>query len=175
MLLIEEGEKEKKTAIFSISGCYNKDWISLTNEPQKLNTWTCLLCKQIANNAVELHCDEHENFEQIFLIGEECLRQYLQQSNRKCPVGQHDHCEFFKSKTARQSVSELLVMCPRQYKSNEDLQLSERTKTREDEKSICRFKGEIKEVQHHLETSCQLLASRQNNSLDIQNRAISKN
>ncbi|ETO08159.1 hypothetical protein RFI_29225 [Reticulomyxa filosa] len=106
----------------------------------------------------------------FFLIGEECLRQYLQQSNRKCPVGRHDHCEFFKSKTARQSVSELLVMCPRQYKSNEDLQLSERTKTREDEKSICRFKGEIKEVQHHLETSCQLLASRQNNSLDIQSQ-----
>ncbi|ETO34989.1 hypothetical protein RFI_02085, partial [Reticulomyxa filosa] len=71
MLLIEaetreekEGNKEKKTQIFSFSKCYSKAWISLTNESQRLDTLICCICNQIANNAMELHCDEHENADQ---------------------------------------------------------------------------------------------------------------
>ncbi|ETO09943.1 hypothetical protein RFI_27434, partial [Reticulomyxa filosa] len=107
-----EGEGKKmdfKRKFFSVSGCYNKDWASLTNEPQRLNTLVCCLCNQIANNAVELQCNEHENAEYAYLIGEECLQIYLKQNNDKCPIGQHNHCEFSKNKAVRQQVSELVV------------------------------------------------------------------
>ncbi|ETO24505.1 hypothetical protein RFI_12652 [Reticulomyxa filosa] len=103
-LNVERDDKklENKKETFSSSGCYNKDWVLLTNKPQKLSTLVCCICKQIANNAVELHCDEHENAEQVHLVGEECLQMYLKQNNDKCPIQQHDHCEFSKSKTLRQ-------------------------------------------------------------------------
>ncbi|ETO16928.1 hypothetical protein RFI_20410 [Reticulomyxa filosa] len=59
MLLLEEKiEKRKQKNYFSVPGYYSRDRASLTNEPQRLYTLVCLLCKQIANNAVELHCDE---------------------------------------------------------------------------------------------------------------------
>ncbi|ETO01945.1 hypothetical protein RFI_35494 [Reticulomyxa filosa] len=98
-------EHEKET--FFSSGCYDKDWVLLTNKAEKLNPLFCYICKQIANNAVELHCDEHENAEQVYF--------YLEQNNGKCPIQQHEHCEFSKSKVTRQQVSELLVIYPRQY------------------------------------------------------------
>ncbi|ETO05535.1 hypothetical protein RFI_31861, partial [Reticulomyxa filosa] len=103
-LNMERAEKklENEKEIFSSSGCYNKDWLLLTNKPQKLNNLTCFICKEIANNAVELHCDKHENAGQVYLIGEECLQIYLKQSNGKCPIQQHDNCEFVKSKSSRQ-------------------------------------------------------------------------
>ncbi|ETO00601.1 hypothetical protein RFI_36839, partial [Reticulomyxa filosa] len=99
-------ENEKET--FSSSGCYNKDWILLTNNQQKLNHLICCICKQVANNAVELQCDEHENTEQVYLAGEECLQMYLKQNNGKCPIQQHDHCEFVKNKSLIKQVSDLL-------------------------------------------------------------------
>ncbi|ETO00783.1 hypothetical protein RFI_36657, partial [Reticulomyxa filosa] len=99
-------ENEKET--FSSSGCYNKDWILLTNNQQKLNHLICCICKQFANNAVELQCSGHENAEQMYLVGEECLQMYLKQSNGKCPIEQHDHCEFVKNKSLTQQISDLL-------------------------------------------------------------------
>ncbi|ETO34434.1 hypothetical protein RFI_02660, partial [Reticulomyxa filosa] len=89
-------EHEKET--FSSSGCYDKDWVLLTNKAEKLNPLFCYICKQMANNAVELHCDEHENAGQVYLFGEECLQSYLKQNNGKCPIQQHEYCEFSKSK-----------------------------------------------------------------------------
>ncbi|ETO35226.1 hypothetical protein RFI_01848 [Reticulomyxa filosa] len=92
LLVAQEGEEKKmehNKELFSVSGCYKKDWVSLTTEPQKLDTLVCCLCNQIANNAVELQCDEHENSEQAYLVGEECLQTYLKQNNGKCPIQQH--------------------------------------------------------------------------------------
>ncbi|ETN99017.1 hypothetical protein RFI_38469, partial [Reticulomyxa filosa] len=112
MLLFEaerKGEsKENKRTIFSFSDCYSKAWVSFTNESQKLDTLICCICNQIANNAMELHCDEHENVDQIYLVGEQCLQKYLKQNNGKCPIQQHEHCKFSQIKTARKFVSELL-------------------------------------------------------------------
>ncbi|ETO28217.1 hypothetical protein RFI_08914 [Reticulomyxa filosa] len=93
------------------------NWVSPTNEPQKLIALICCLCNQIANNAMELHCDEHENADHIYLVGEECLQKYLKQNNGKCPIQRHDHCEFSQNKSLRKLVSELLVICPRQFDS----------------------------------------------------------
>ncbi|ETO05968.1 WD-40 repeat-containing protein [Reticulomyxa filosa] len=158
----KNSENEKET--FSSFGCYNKDWILLTNKPQKLNSLICCVCKQIANNAVELQCDEHENIEQAHLIGEECLQMYLKQNNGKCPIQQHEHCEFSKSKVIRQQISELLVICPRQYDLKKK-QLKKGTisgeKEKEKEKDECNYKGKIKEMKDHLDKSCQLISIQQ--------------
>ncbi|ETO18000.1 hypothetical protein RFI_19295 [Reticulomyxa filosa] len=73
----EEKKVENEKEIFFSSDCYNKDWILLTNNEQKLNHLICCICKQIANNAVELQCDEHQNDGKVYLVGEECLQVYL--------------------------------------------------------------------------------------------------
>ncbi|ETO01620.1 hypothetical protein RFI_35820, partial [Reticulomyxa filosa] len=104
----EEKKLENQIETFSLFGCFKKEWLSLTSKPQKLNTLTCCICSQIANNAMELHCDEHETADQVYLVGEQCLQNYLKQNNGKCPIQQHDHCEFSQNKTVRKSVSELL-------------------------------------------------------------------
>ncbi|ETO07798.1 hypothetical protein RFI_29594, partial [Reticulomyxa filosa] len=60
----EEKNLENQKETFSFSGCFKKEWLLLTNKPQKLNALMCCICNQIANNAMELHCDEHENVDQ---------------------------------------------------------------------------------------------------------------
>ncbi|ETO18423.1 hypothetical protein RFI_18842, partial [Reticulomyxa filosa] len=145
-----------------ISSCYDKDWVLFTNKAEKLNQLVCYICKQIANNAVELHCDEHENAEQVYLFGEECLQSYLKQSNGKCPIQQHDHCEFVKNKSSRQQISDLLVICPRQYdlkkkQSKEGTILGEK----QEQEKQCSYKGKIKEMKDHLDKSCQLISIQQ--------------
>ncbi|ETO08742.1 WD-40 repeat protein [Reticulomyxa filosa] len=178
MLSLNDGGEEKKIEnekeTFSVSSCYNKDWILLTNEQQKLNTFVCSLCNQIANNAVELHCDEHENEEQAYLVGEECLQMYLKQNNGKCPIRQHDHCEFTKGKIARQQVSDLLVICPRQYdlkkkQSKEGINIGEKEEIENESNcnstNQCNYKGKIKELKNHLDKSCQLISIQQAISL----------
>ncbi|ETO14147.1 hypothetical protein RFI_23223, partial [Reticulomyxa filosa] len=161
----EEEEEEKKLETFSSSSCYNKEWVSLVNKPQKLNTLLCCLCNEIANNAMELQCDEHEDAEQTYLVGEECLQNYLKQNNEKCPIKQHDHCKFSKNRVVRQQTSELLVICPRQYnaqksQSNEEITPGEKEDYESELRNKCNFKGKIKEVENHLK-SCQLMTIQQ--------------
>ncbi|ETO16415.1 hypothetical protein RFI_20927 [Reticulomyxa filosa] len=175
MLALNAKEEEKKIEIkkevFLVCGCFNKDWISLTNEQQKFDTLICCLCNRIANSAMELQCDEHENAEHVYLVGEECLQTYLKQNNGKCPIGQHEHCDFSKNKMARQQVSDLLVICPRQYDLNIYLQSNGGRKSGEKEeygKCNCNYKGKIKEMKDHLNNSCNLMPIQQNNLLNIQ-------
>ncbi|ETN99862.1 hypothetical protein RFI_37605, partial [Reticulomyxa filosa] len=165
VLNVESDEKNSENEIetFCSPGCYNKDWILLTNKPQKINTLICCICKQVANNAVELQCGEHENIEQAHLVGEECLQMYLKQSNEKCPINN-------TNTTIRQQVSELLVICPRQYDMKQR-QLKEGTVPGEEEehenqsnwnsKGQCNYKGKIKEMKDHLDKSCQLISIQQ--------------
>ncbi|ETO33722.1 hypothetical protein RFI_03383, partial [Reticulomyxa filosa] len=179
LVLDDEGEDknlENERETFSSSGCYAKAWVLLTNDSQKLNNLFCCLCNQIANNAVELQCNDHENVEQAYLAGEECLQTYLKQNNEKCPIGQHDHCEFSKSKITRQQVSDLLVICPRQYdmqkeQSNEGIKTGEKGECENESNwnltSQCNFKGKIKEMKDHLDKSCQLISIHQTFSLQI--------
>ncbi|ETO11706.1 hypothetical protein RFI_25670 [Reticulomyxa filosa] len=87
----DEINLENEIETFFSSGCYNKDLVLLTNNQQKLSHLICCICNQIANNAVKLQCNEHENTRQVYLVGEKCLQTYLKQSNDKCPIQQHDH------------------------------------------------------------------------------------
>ncbi|ETN99204.1 hypothetical protein RFI_38277, partial [Reticulomyxa filosa] len=166
----EEKKLENRKELFSISGCYNKNWVLLTNEQQKLNALICCLCNQIANNALELQCNEHENSEQAYLVGEECLQEYLNQNSGKCPIGQHKHCEFSKNKSLRQQVLDLLVICPRQYdlqkkQSNQETNTGEKEGYKNELNwnliNQCNYKGKIKEIKDHLDKSCELISIQQ--------------
>ncbi|ETO03547.1 Serine/Threonine protein kinase, partial [Reticulomyxa filosa] len=178
----KKAENEKET--FSSTGCYNKEWISLTNKLQKLETVTCRVCNQIANNAVELQCGEDESVEHAYLYGEECLQTYLKQNDGKCPIHQRNCFNHSKSKTVRKMVSELLVICPRQYDLNKK-QPSEGTNSGEKEeqengtdwnlKNQCNYRGAIKEMKGHLDKSCQLISIKQLVSLEVQNQLSAVN
>ncbi|ETO08057.1 hypothetical protein RFI_29333, partial [Reticulomyxa filosa] len=108
-----EGDERKLEIVKEFSKfnhCYNKDWFARIYRPNNLLSLTCGICRQIANNAVELHCDEHEEEEQAYLFGEECLENYLKNNNNKCPIQQHDVCKFYKNRTARKQIEHLLAV-----------------------------------------------------------------
>ncbi|ETO25236.1 WD-40 repeat protein [Reticulomyxa filosa] len=115
MLQIEESNlKDSKT--LPVKKCYNKDWISFSVKSSTLKNFQCLLCKQIANNAMELICNEHKDYKES-VIGEQCLLKYLNENNNKCPIGDHNNCNYIKGQTARNCINELRVICPRQFKN----------------------------------------------------------
>ncbi|ETN97856.1 hypothetical protein RFI_39670, partial [Reticulomyxa filosa] len=152
MLQFETDEEEKvKLDNISLEDCYNKHWISLLNKEETVNKFICLLCKQVAYNAVELSCREHENMEE------------------KCPIEQHDSCEYSKNRLAQQEISSLIVMCPRQYQMThgvehkathigtmEDDEGSNVNEYNLSQKQGCNYRGTIKGLKEHLETSCRL-------------------
>ncbi|ETO35649.1 DNA repair protein RecN [Reticulomyxa filosa] len=163
----EEKKLENQTEMFSLSGCFKKEWLSLTNDSQRLDTLICCICNQIANDAMELHCDEHENADQVYLVGEQFLQKYLKQSNGKYLIQQHDHCEFSQSKTVRKSVCELLVLCPRQFNlKKEQIKIGEDgenwSESNPNSKNNCNFKGKIKDLKDHLDKSCNSISNKQN-------------
>ncbi|ETO00729.1 hypothetical protein RFI_36710 [Reticulomyxa filosa] len=167
----EQNKLENKNETLSLSGCFNKEWLSLTNKPQKLSMLICCVCNQIVNNAMELHCDEHENAEHVYLVGGECLEKYLEQNNGKCPIEQHSNCRSLQNKIVRKFVSELLVICPRQFELkkrglNEEIKSEEKKHGNElDLKSDCDYEGKIKELKDDLDKSCNLIFKQTNYSI----------
>ncbi|ETO20632.1 keratin, type II cytoskeletal 1-like isoform 6 [Reticulomyxa filosa] len=176
MLLIEaearedEESKENKRPIFSFSDCHSKAWVSLTNESQKLDALICCICNQIANNAMELHCDEHETADQVYLIGEQCLQKYLKQNNGKCPIQQHDYCEFSQNKTVRKSVSELLDNQMKGQNQKEDGENWSESNSNLKNNCNCNYKGKMKDLKDHLDNSCNLIPIKQNITYEITNQ-----
>ncbi|ETO18324.1 hypothetical protein RFI_18953 [Reticulomyxa filosa] len=74
----------------------------------------------VAKDAVELICKEHENETRGLIAGERCLEEYLKANENQCPIGNHSNCEFLKTRLARQKVNDLRVICPRQYQAKKD-------------------------------------------------------
>ncbi|ETO01594.1 hypothetical protein RFI_35845, partial [Reticulomyxa filosa] len=143
----EEKKLENQTKPFPVSGCFKKVWILLINKPQKLNSLICCICNQIADNAMELHCDEHKNVDQIYLVGEQCLQNYLKENNEKYPIQQHGHCEFSQSRR----------------------QPNEGVKFEEDEGN-CNFKGKMKDLKDHLDKSYNWISVKQSIPYEIINQ-----
>ncbi|ETN97149.1 hypothetical protein RFI_40382, partial [Reticulomyxa filosa] len=120
---------------------------------------------------------------------EECLQKYLKQNNGKCPIQQHAHCEFSQNKAVRKLVSELLVICPRQFdlkkgqsnegiksggeegelwnESNPNLNLNLNLNSKNN--CNCNFKGKMKDLKDHLDKSCNLISNKQNIPSEIVN------
>ncbi|ETO18586.1 hypothetical protein RFI_18685 [Reticulomyxa filosa] len=153
--------------MWSSEGCLEKSWLSYRNSTEKLKTLECLLCHKIANNAVELICEDHEETKSALIVGEKCLKQYLINNRNQCPVENHDHCKYGKAKLVRQYVDELVVTCPRQFLLNLQLHQQPLNQVKEEsqpQRSIqmpsvpmCTFEGKVKDVKEHLEHSCGLI------------------
>ncbi|ETO04705.1 hypothetical protein RFI_32693, partial [Reticulomyxa filosa] len=143
MLILQAEETEKSSKTLSLEGY--------------LKNLQCLLCSQIANNAMELTCDEHEEQEGTLVIGEQCLMKYLKENNNKCPIGKHGTCNYVKGRTARKYICDLKVICPRQFMKHSNQK--EENETKEGDISMedgCAFKGKISEVKEHLENACSM-------------------
>ncbi|ETO07776.1 hypothetical protein RFI_29614, partial [Reticulomyxa filosa] len=91
--------------------------------------------------------ESKENKRSIFSFSD-CYK-----NNGKCPIQQHDYCEFLQVKTARKLVSELL-------------------------NCNCNFKGKIKDLKDHLDKTCNLIPVKQSipyeitDQLNVMNKQI---
>ncbi|ETO34739.1 hypothetical protein RFI_02351 [Reticulomyxa filosa] len=150
-------KKETSLKALSLDGCYDKNWVAASNKQSTLRPLQCLLCGQVANNAMELTCDEHDDYKDTVIVGEQCLIKYLKENNDQCPIGEHGTCKHTKGRTARNFVCELKVICPRQFMKHfnqrEENEAKEGDTPMEDS---CAFKGKINEVKEHLENTCSL-------------------
>ncbi|ETO26341.1 hypothetical protein RFI_10797, partial [Reticulomyxa filosa] len=158
--------EENKCKTISLEECYNKEWVTFLDEQLLLKNFQCLLCKEVANNAMELICNDHEDQKDALVVGGQCLMRYLNEHNGECPVGNHGLCNYVRGKAVRNFVDELVVICPRQFMSQEtekaNVEMEEGTKITRGGPKVkhgCTFKGKIKEMKNHLERSCQLKPS----------------
>ncbi|ETN97404.1 hypothetical protein RFI_40124, partial [Reticulomyxa filosa] len=148
----DKKEKRKKTKKVSLDECYNEEWVLLLNKRKKLKNFYCLLCEEIANNAMELICNEHEDMKEGLVVGEQCLLKHLKDHNNQCPTKSHDGCNYVKGKTARNCIDDLMVICPRQFMSQ--LNVCQQDQTKE---GIVNKETQYCYVKEHLEgNSCSL-------------------
>ncbi|ETO35055.1 hypothetical protein RFI_02019 [Reticulomyxa filosa] len=129
--------------------CFDKNWILQTNQSEVINHFTCWICKQVTNNALESHCPQHEDMKELLVVGEYCLQQYLKSNSNSCPIQSHENPNFLRNKALQQQVSDLIVLCPLQYGNDQRGEITERSK-------VCNFKGKIRELLDHLHKSCPL-------------------
>ncbi|ETO23903.1 hypothetical protein RFI_13257, partial [Reticulomyxa filosa] len=141
--------------------CNDKAWITLliTEQNEIDKTHVCLLCQRVVKNAMELVCNEHDTNSKSLIIGEGCLKRYLQKSGGKCPIGQHSNCKFLESARIRKHINNMVVVCPRQFELDMDRQSNEIHKTEaKEKKSVCTFQGRVEAVDEHLKNSCPIQA-----------------
>ncbi|ETO35006.1 WD-40 repeat protein [Reticulomyxa filosa] len=142
---------------FSIHSCFNKAWILQLSQQEQINHFICFICKQVANNPIEITCAQHEDLDDTLVVGEKCLKQFLNTNPNSCPVQPHDDCSYSHSRLAQRHIGDLRVKCPRQFQ--QDAQTSTQGQQQEgegNEKVACDFKGKIKELNNHLENVCSL-------------------
>ncbi|ETN98492.1 hypothetical protein RFI_39005, partial [Reticulomyxa filosa] len=141
--------KDQQLKTVLLSECHNKNYFS--KEQKIIKTFECLICGQIANNAMELICDAHDDQKDSLIIGQQCLINYLKNNNNQCPIDNHISCKYIKSKMTRQFINDLIIMCPVQFIN----QLNQKSNDTISKKS-CKFEGKISEIKEHVEKSCPL-------------------
>ncbi|ETO34973.1 hypothetical protein RFI_02101 [Reticulomyxa filosa] len=103
-----EDEKTKDNAkldlksVFQQQSCFDKNWILQLNQHEDIHEFICLICKQIANNPMEINCTKHKNMDESLIVGENCLKQFLSKNPNSCTVEHHDN----------------YVICPRQFEQD---------------------------------------------------------
>ncbi|ETO29640.1 hypothetical protein RFI_07479 [Reticulomyxa filosa] len=129
------------TSIAQQQPCFDKNWILQLNQQKDINDFICLICKQVANNPMEIGCPQHENIDESLIVGENCLKQFLSQNTNFCPIEQYNN----------------YVIYPRQFRQGQNLQMTTQ-QVHEEGKNPgfvnCDFKGKIKHVDDHLKKSC---------------------
>ncbi|ETO35378.1 hypothetical protein RFI_01684, partial [Reticulomyxa filosa] len=162
-----EEEKSKYNAKLDLKSitqqqsCFDKNWILQLNQHEDIQDFICLICKQVANNPMEIDCPQHKNMDESLIIGENCLKQFLNQNPNSCPIEPHDNCLYSQNRLAKRYINELDVICPQQFQQEREQQLQISTQKEHEEGDIpgfvsCNFKGKVKQVNDHLEHSCRL-------------------
>ncbi|ETO00097.1 hypothetical protein RFI_37362 [Reticulomyxa filosa] len=113
---------------------------AIVNRPGQCKHFICLICKQVANYLFEIHCQEHKDIGESFLVGESCLKQFLDANSNSCPIQHHTNYIYYRS-------DESEVTCPLQFR--QDLQ-------QKNEELTCNFKGKVKDLDTHLNNVCPL-------------------
>ncbi|ETO31514.1 hypothetical protein RFI_05607, partial [Reticulomyxa filosa] len=143
---MEEPEEKKDTG--KNVRCYDEGWLKLCAKLEPVATDVCLVCKQIAKNAVELTCEGHIEGDSVLIVGEECLNKYLQENDGECPSKNgHSNCTYTKSRVVRKRIENLEVIVhsnTKYFKQNRE------------SNAECQYKGKIKDIQEHLEKMCPL-------------------
>ncbi|ETO05127.1 hypothetical protein RFI_32269, partial [Reticulomyxa filosa] len=117
--------KTEATSLSFVQSCFNKDWVLRSYAQEYIQHFICLICKQIANNPMEIECPQHENMDETLIAGENCLKLFFKNHNNYCPIQPHDNCHYSKSNLARRQIGDLTVMCIRQFE--QELKISNET------------------------------------------------
>ncbi|ETO08258.1 hypothetical protein RFI_29131, partial [Reticulomyxa filosa] len=157
---ITEGREEVigiKVAELSFAQCcFNKSWLLQLNSEEQVNHFVCCVCKEIANEPLEINCPEHEDMDGLLIAGEHCLKQYLDQNKNGCPVQCHDGCKYIKNKVIQRHINDLNVICPRQFQQDLDSAKHGKEGEKKSVGTTCNFKGKIKDLNDHLKNTCPL-------------------
>ncbi|ETO20701.1 hypothetical protein RFI_16516, partial [Reticulomyxa filosa] len=156
--LKEEAKSELK--LLSLEHvCFNKDWVLRLNPRSQIDHFICLICKQIANSPMEISCPQHEQMDELLIVGEDCLNQYLKDHNNSCPIAPHANCKYSRNRALQRLVGDLTVMCPRQCMQGGQ-QTGNETEGESETSGIirCNFQGKLKELNDHLSNDCSLKA-----------------
>ncbi|ETO15073.1 hypothetical protein RFI_22292 [Reticulomyxa filosa] len=137
----EKLEEEFQIGVAPVSvdpqSCFNKNWLLQLNQEEQICHLICLICKQVANNPVEINCAQHKDIDKTLIAGKDCLKQFLLNNNNTCPAQPHDGCQYHEWKTLKLQIDDLKVACPNQFQH-------------ESMTTICNFKGKIKDFKEHL-------------------------
>ncbi|ETO02260.1 hypothetical protein RFI_35176, partial [Reticulomyxa filosa] len=131
--------------------CFDKNWVLHLNKQESIRDVICLICKQVANNPMEINCSQHENMDESLIVGGNCLKQFLNQNPNSCPVEPHDNCSYSQSRMAKRCINELDVICPRQFQQEQEQQQLQITTQQGHEEGetpgivSCDFKGKMKQ------------------------------
>ncbi|ETO19850.1 hypothetical protein RFI_17377 [Reticulomyxa filosa] len=123
-----------------------------SNEKQTILTPTLptskILFVTFTNNPIELNCPQHESTDDVLIIGEKCLKDFLKNNNNLCPVEKHDNCQYSKTKLIQKLTGDLTIMCPGQFEQDIKKLTGE---------IKCNSKEKLKDVQNHLKNGCPLV------------------
>ncbi|ETO01430.1 hypothetical protein RFI_36010, partial [Reticulomyxa filosa] len=68
-----EEEKSKDNAKMDLKSiteqhaCFDKNWILQLNQQESIRDVICLICKQVANNPMEIDCSQHKNMDESLI------------------------------------------------------------------------------------------------------------
>ncbi|ETO32294.1 hypothetical protein RFI_04824, partial [Reticulomyxa filosa] len=143
----KDSAKMELKSVFEQQSCFDKNWILQLNQQKDINDVICLICKQVANNPMEINCIEHKDVDESLIVGENCLKQFLSKNPNSCPVEHHNNCLYSQNRLAKRYIGELNVMCPRQFEQG--------NKEKEESECMnCDFKGNMKQLDDHLKNYC---------------------
>ncbi|ETO33978.1 hypothetical protein RFI_03118 [Reticulomyxa filosa] len=151
----EEKAKDEATPLSLEHSCFNKDWILRSYQLEQIKHFTCLICKQVVNNPVDINCSQHENLDEVLIAGTHCLKLFLE-NNKSCPIQPHDNCQYSRNNAVRKYIDDLTVMCIRQFE--QDLKISHETEGEGKTPGVikCGFHGKLKDLNNHLINECPL-------------------